>query len=166
MPNVKIESTNTNLTLGLLLRTLHSVTKNYFHSQPELFAALFKSYCEYRGGPEYPDWIPCQSSINKLFRDKGPLSWYQSRFYFIRDYSPLRQDVDRFIKLAVPTAKQYSVVYSRILSLVQQSSNLDPKDKDAILSPIPDAESSELSELLFQALRVLMQYKSFEREVS
>ena len=159
MPNVKIESTNTNLTLGLLLRTLHSVTKNLFHSQSALFAALFKSYCEFRGGAEYSDWIPSQGSINKLFLDKGPLSWYQFNYYINNGDSQLRTDVNRFIDLATPTAKQHSTLYKQILFLVEQCSNLDPEDKHYILASTPNKESSELSELLFRSLRMLMLYK-------
>lgn len=158
MTTKEIQHSNADLTLGILLCSLHSVTKSFYRNQSALFSALFNSYCKFRGGEEYPDWVPSQGSISKIFCGKERPSRYLLNYYLAHGDTRLREDCYQFVKNAAPTARHYKLILSMITDLVDASTNLDPDDKRRLKDFALIDQSNPLPELLFRVLQLLMQY--------
>ena len=143
------------ITFGSLLRLLHALAVNHYRNQVSFFLAFFYSYCAYRGESEGLIWEPSQGSVSRLFTDKQAPSWYQYNWYMHVNQDNIRNDLMRYLQSVVTTYKQRRLHVEQLEALVASSNNLDPNDREYILSYEEVGEEAALEELLYRTLIVL-----------
>ena len=151
------------ISLGVMLSVIYKIDKKHFGSQVLFYSIIWRSYHRMRSESELIEWMTCQSIVNEIMRSVHDLPDEQYRFY-VEDDEHLREDVDCYIREVIKTNRQYKEHHEQMLSLVVNSNNLDPKDKQYILDYIYVPTDMQLFELMFRMLYVLIQEPNDRRK--
>lgn len=151
------EKTN-HISLGTCLLTLYGLSHNCYKNQVSFFKDVFPTFHRNMSARCNFEYELNQARVSQILRGRELLPRDACILYMgSNGDAALRFDVESYLAIATASHKQKAMHLQELLALVRDSNNLDPIDKEYILS-CADNENSEqvLHELLFRMLHILI----------